>query len=519
MRGFAVAWISFICVVALAACSSSVSPGAMPAAQLQKSAGKHTTIAAPADMHLLAGRVIGVETREFALQTSRRHLKIGFDSKTTFSGALRVDKYAQVVAVQLNAAYVAIWAKPPSRIVISGTIVATTRLGFTLQTDSNQHVTVILTSRTHVSSPLANPVAVTGLGSPSRGLIASDVSTQATPIPSPPPSDSPSPSPAPTATPTPYSGLSVPVFQSSFTYGGKSYPYTMVGSNPMTAPASSVINVAIVPLRLVFDNNGATLDATSAATSIAQSPLFTAQSYPGLAVGSTQYGDALMRSEFWSSISSPASYHVLFANPTVEPTYTLVVPTPLPSPSPSNYGGYATTTGGQVEGYMNFAWFVQSEEKQIIDQLGIAPSTLTIFATVNAKVLEPDIVGGSYYCCFLGYHYDFPVSTPGGTETWTTAWASVAPPNISPLSHEVSEWLNDPFYNNYVPRWVSPETGACGNDELEVGDPVTNYSVNVGGYVLQDEAFYSWFSRQNPSFGINGWYDLNGILKSPAANC
>jgi hypothetical protein len=288
----------------------------------------------------------------------------------------------------------------------------------------------------------------------------------------------------------------------------------------MTAPASSVISVAIVPLRLVFANNGAVLDATSAAASVAHSPLFTAQSYPGLAVGTTQYGDALMRSEFWSYISSrPAAYHVLLANPVVEPTYTLAVPTPLPSPSPSNYGGYATTTSGQVEGYMNFAWFVQSEEKQIIDQLGISPSTLTIFATVNAKVLEPTIVGGSYYCCYLGYHYDFPVSTPAGTETWTTAWASGAPPNIGPLSHEVSEWLNDPYYNNYVPRWVSPESGQCGGNELEVGDPVTNYTVNVGGFALQDESFYSWFSRQNPSVGINGWYDLNGVLKAPALNC
>jgi hypothetical protein len=288
----------------------------------------------------------------------------------------------------------------------------------------------------------------------------------------------------------------------------------------MTSPASTAISVAIVPLRLVFANNGAVLDATSAAASVAHSPLFTAQSYPGLAVGTTQYGDALMRSEFWSYISSrPAAYHVLLANPVVEPTYTLAVPTPLPSPSPSNYGGYATTTSGRVEGYMNFAWFVQSEEKQIIDQLGISPSTLTIFATVNAKVLEPTIVGGSYYCCYLGYHYDFPVSTPAGTQTWTTAWASVAPPNISPLSHEVSEWLNDPYYNNYVPRWISPESGQCGGNELEVGDPVTNYTVNVGGFALQDESFYSWFSRQNPSVGINGWYDLNGVLKAPALSC
>jgi hypothetical protein len=303
------------------------------------------------------------------------------------------------------------------------------------------------------------------------------------------------------------STLTVPVWRSSFTYGGHSYPFAIVGTNPITSPIVTPINVTIVPLRLTFAN-GTILDATSTAAVLPKSPLFVAATY---AAGKTQYGDALMRSEFWSYIhKGAANYHVLLASPKLEPTLRLTVP---------SSDGYAIGSGSTVEGRMNFAWFVQSEEKQIIDTLHIPPSSLTIFATVNARVLEPFKVNGAYYCCYNGYHYDFPVTTTSGQEIWTTAWASTTSTNLDHLSHEIAEWFNDPFYTNFVPRWVAPQTNACGGDQLEVGDPVTLHYFQVNGFTLQDEAFYSWFSRQNPSVGINGLYDLQGVLKQPAANC
>ncbi|MBV8147784.1 MAG: hypothetical protein JO092_01690 [Candidatus Eremiobacteraeota bacterium] len=246
------------------------------------------------------------------------------------------------------------------------------------------------------------------------------------------------------------------------------------------------------------------LDATSVASSLPQSPLFTYASYPA---GYTQFGDAVMRSEFWSYIGQGAdNYHVLLANPTMEPTVALSVPAA---------DGHTTVTSGSTEGYVTFSWFIQTEEQQIIQELGIPPTTMTIFVTLDTKVLEPY----KSYCCYSGYHYDIPLDTSGGTKTWTTAWASITPSDIESLSHEVAEWLNDPFYNNYVPDWRSPESGACGGDDLEVGDPVTDYSFVVNGFTLQDIAFFSWFTRTNPSAGINHWYDLLNHLKSPAQSC
>ncbi|MBV8490782.1 MAG: hypothetical protein JO199_09670 [Candidatus Eremiobacteraeota bacterium] len=290
----------------------------------------------------------------------------------------------------------------------------------------------------------------------------------------------------------------VPYFQSSFSYGGTTYPYKIVGTNPMGTARTTTVAVAIVPLRLIF-SDGSAFDATAAASHLPQSPLFTKGSYPA---GETQYGDALMRSEFWAYLRNGAApYHVLLAAPKLEPTISVTVP---------RADGYTSRTSGSLQGRVTYAWFVQTEEKQLIGQLHIPPTTLAIFPTVDVDVLEP-----GNYCCYLGYHS----AISSGSAIWTTAWASISSTNISVLSHEVAEWLNDPFYTNRVPPWVSPESNACGGDDLEVGDPVTLFHFKVNGYEVQDEAFFSWFARVAPSKGIHEWYDLQGNLQSPAADC
>jgi hypothetical protein len=294
----------------------------------------------------------------------------------------------------------------------------------------------------------------------------------------------------------------VPFYTSAFKYNGESFAYTMVGGDPRTSPATTTVTAEIVPLALAF-SNGVVLDATTVAQGVVRSPLFTPTSF---ADGKTQFGDAVMRAEFWKYASRHPAYHVLLSAAPVEPTVRLSVPAA---------DGYTSTSkSGSPFGYLNFGWFVQTMQPQIIAQLHIPPSDLTIFVTAQTNVLEP-----SGYCCFRGYHAAFPVATSGGTQTWTTAWASVTRGSVEVLSHEVAEWLNDPFYNNQVPAWISPESGACGGSLLEVGDPLTKYVFKKGGFDLQDVAFYSWFTRQNPSIGFQGRYDLGAKLHGPAANC
>lgn len=257
----------------------------------------------------------------------------------------------------------------------------------------------------------------------------------------------------------------------------------------------------IVPIRLIF-TNGTTYDATAAAASIPKSPLFANGSYTA---GTTQFGDAFMRSQFWTYAAN-TNYHVLLSQPTIEPTVDIAVP--------SADGFTGAQSNGQVIGEVTYAWFVQTIEPQIIQQLGLDPATLTIFATVNTKVLEP-----SGHCCYAGYHSAFHLNTQFGASIATTAWASVAVNGVETLSHEIGEWLDDPFYTNFVPSWVNPISNACNGNEFEVGDPATNYAFYVNGFGLQDLAFYSWFSRDVPSIGISGRYDLMGKFTSVAPVC
>jgi len=269
----------------------------------------------------------------------------------------------------------------------------------------------------------------------------------------------------------------------------------------MEGGASTTVPVEIIPVQLVF-SDGSTLDAGPSIGSLSASPLFAFGSY---VAGTTQYGDALMRSEFWEYASSE-NYHVLLETPLVEPVIREIVPAA---------DGYTQTLpSGSKQGFVTFAWFLNTIEPQIIQQLAIDPRTLAMFATYNTKVVEQ-----SGRCCYAGYHDAFRISTPLGPSISTTAWASITSASVETMSHEVAEWLNDPFYTNYVPKWVEPGTGACGGVDLEVGDPVTAYTLSVNHYAMQDEAFYSWFSRDVPSLGINGQYDLLGKLNSPAQVC
>ena len=95
--------------------------------------------------------------------------------------------------------------------------------------------------------------------------------------------------------------------------------------------------------------------------------------------------------------------------------------------------------------------------------------------------------------------------------------------DISALSHEVAEWMDDPFVNNPTKKWghVGQVSGCQSN--LEVGDPLsgTIKSVVVGTktYHVQELAFFSWFYHQSPSIGINGKFSNYGKFTTSAAPC
>jgi hypothetical protein len=99
----------------------------------------------------------------------------------------------------------------------------------------------------------------------------------------------------------------------------------------------------------------------------------------------------------------------------------------------------------------------------------------------------------------LGYHgsQGSPVQTFSVSDYESTGLFAPGE-DISALSHEIGEWMDDPLGNNGVPAWghIGQQSGTQCN--LEVGDPLSGTqfpSVSLGGmtYHPQELAMFSWF--------------------------
>ena len=113
------------------------------------------------------------------------------------------------------------------------------------------------------------------------------------------------------------------------------------------------------------------------------------------------------------------------------------------------------------------------------------------------------------------------------------AWPdpNIFPPgwaDVLPLSHEVSEWMNDPFIHNFVPPWQFPGIPGSCQGNLETGDPMEvvpnpDFPVTIGGFTYhpQTEAILPWFTRESPSSAIGGAYSYPDTTKltTPAQSC
>jgi hypothetical protein len=157
--------------------------------------------------------------------------------------------------------------------------------------------------------------------------------------------------------------------------------------------------------------------------------------------------------------------------------------------------------------------FMDSVVQNVIQTQHISPGTLPVFLTFDTQ-FEPQ--------GFLGYH-----NALGGNQTFVVA--SYTDPgllglniaDVHVMSHELGEWMNNPFLVNKVPAWGTAVTG-CSSD-LEVGDPLTqsDFSVVTPGftYHIQELAYFSWFARNVPSIAINGRYSVESTFVTPAPPC
>jgi hypothetical protein len=322
-------------------------------------------------------------------------------------------------------------------------------------------------------------------------------------------------------------------FTASVKVGTTSYIYVMAGKNPAikVANASSTIATKLVPVVIKFANgttwNPATIDSCDAGASpltrVQKSPIFVSRpwTWGGTAIGTRQVTNAYQRADFWA-----------YAKPTgINPTYgvnlSLATLKPVTIHVPNADAAFATIgCGNRRLGAVEINWLDAYLQKTVIPSLasqGVSPSTLPIFLLHNVV----EFIGTTANCCVLGYHNDYTTSS-GGIQTYGLAMydnskAFTGSSDITPLSHEVAEWQNDPYTNNPTPSWgnIGQVSGCQSN--LEVGDPLsgTTFKAALNGFTYhpQQLAFFSWFYHQSPSLGIHGWYSDQGTFKTFAAPC
>ncbi len=275
----------------------------------------------------------------------------------------------------------------------------------------------------------------------------------------------------------------------------------MVGTDPAKGSTSTTIPTFLIPVKITL-SSGAVYDpgknvantSGSVTQNVPLSPLFQGSAFKvgSLDLGFTQYVDAFQRASLWSSVSKASNYHVLLGTPTVLPTLNLTVPA---------LSGTTVSAFGVNAAYVDINYFDAQLQQYMKNHTQITPNSLPIFVSFNTYLHDS---GG---CCIGGYHSATGSSKAPQTYSYAAYVdrAGAFSEDIAALSHEVGEWMADPFVNNNTP---------CGI--LEVGDPLVNHDfpVALNGITFhpQDLAFLSWFAVDKPSKGAKGWYSFrNGL--------
>ncbi|MDX6511537.1 MAG: hypothetical protein QOE36_1041 [Gaiellaceae bacterium] len=346
-------------------------------------------------------------------------------------------------------------------------------------------------------------------------------------------------------------------FQYRDPQNGVTYPITMVGSDPRTSNSDTVVHSVIIPLKINLVAAGQdtsvlddfyypgfhatpltkTFDGGSRVADVLASPIFARNAYPRDMGGDrAQYGDAFMRSQF-DKIGS--GYHVTLKNDATFATQTIDVP--AHKGIAYNRAPGLFTGKDAVAGIVQDKWF--SEKLQnLMNALGVDATTVPIFLTDNVM-----LYGFNYAdCCTIGYHGagmpigygsgsantngNAPVQTfiysawtkPGTYSGFYPDYSAPAPSypkptrgiaDIHALSHEVAEWLDDPYVNNAVQPWLTPTAPQYGcSGFLETGDPVVGVWFPLGGNTAGSHDGFNYYGQYHPEENVFAqWFGRGGV--------
>ncbi|HEV2176246.1 MAG TPA: hypothetical protein VGW33_03460 [Terriglobia bacterium] len=298
-----------------------------------------------------------------------------------------------------------------------------------------------------------------------------------------------------------HTASSLPTWSSSFTAQNETWNFTMVGADPSSANATTTVPTFIIPVKLVYGpgngnmafdpkhalSNGRTVVQNVVASPVIETGIDFVQG--GVDLGTTQYADAFQRGNFWDDVQSNPGYHLLLGKPTLLPEVVLTVPAA---------DGMVTNEFGVTVGLTDIFWLDSKLQTAISHYTQIQPNALPIFLTYDVYLTE---FGA---CCIGGYHSNLTPANQTYAYTTYLDHTGVFSEDTAALSHEVAEWIDDPFVTNNSP---------CGL--LEVGDPLDQhdypYTLHGFTYHLQDLVFLDWFSGDNRQ-PVNNWFSFQNEL-------
>ena len=330
--------------------------------------------------------------------------------------------------------------------------------------------------------------------------------------------------------------------------------YTMAGGRPESG-GTTTFDAPIVPVSLeLLDYNGSVrvvkghklhYSVQPFVQAVLDSPVYQNAEYTSSEVP-TQFVDAVQRAQFNNVMQT--DWHTLL-RPSLKDERTIAVPRGAYYFALNNDGSCCAFVLVDINVFSNLLF--PSSANDTKSPVGSAEHKGDISTRGIATFLFPNtflyLNGNPNHCCVLGFHtYDFePGDAANGyrQKRYVLNYASWISPglfgpgfeDITALSHEMTESINDPFVGSdgvhgITPWWLS-QNGNC-QDDLEPGDvieglPDATTSIKTQGRVYhpQNEALLQWFQFQSPSTALGAAYSypnqnvLTSLSAPQSVNC
>ena len=354
--------------------------------------------------------------------------------------------------------------------------------------------------------------------------------------------------PPPDPLPLPRQTISLPTFRSTATVAGTNYTYTLLGGDPAKGGTTTIPTV-LVAITLTIDaptdgdGRKAVLDAGPIARQVIRSPIFA--DYP-FASGTTQYGDALMRTDFHAE-NATGDWHTRLGQPKLVP---LQFEVPIGR-------GYVLTS--KRTGRMLAVVDLRFMQQEIFDRLpkdAVPPGALLLAVARDTTYY---VNSDATQCCHWGAD---GVDTSAGARqpfvlgTYLDPNVADVDADVQPITQQLARFFRDPLHDplyraargapspgNAFPAWMKVPTktdteqprqnsasggsgiASLGNDPTDVNWKNTvqaskPFVAAVSGvsYHLQNVALLQWYNQSAAPTSLQHAYSFPdvGALAEPA---